>query len=328
MRRVACCRPFSARRGGLAIVTVIIWLALMMFFPPAARAQIRTAAPAQADPAAVLAATLTAACRHDQTAFAAHLTSKTAGEFRQLPESQRVKVLERLVLLEAPGKALLSTGSDGRAVVRCESGGTVTEMRLGAGEVQENLAFVAVEAPREGGATRSVRFGLVREAGEWRLLSVGLLLLDLPVMAQEWVESDLRASEAAAIAALRKIADALRTYQRGFDRLPEALEQLGPAPKEGISPERAALLDESLAAGQSGGYRFRYVIVPDPGPAVTVNESERNQSAGFALAAAPIQYGQAGRRSFYLDSEGVLRGADKQGEVATWSDPRIDDPRP
>jgi hypothetical protein len=273
-----------------------------------------------------LAATLTAACRHDQAAFAAHLTAQTATAFRELPESQRAKLLGRLVLLEAPGKALLSSRADGRTVVRCESGGIVTEMRLGAAEVQENLAFVAVEAPRDGEATRSVRFGLVWEAGEWRLLSVGLLLLDLPVMAQEWVESDLRAGEVAAVAALRKIADALRIYQRGFDRLPEALEQLGPAPKEGISPERAALLDEFLAAGQSGGYRFRYVIVP--AAAGTADETERDKSTGFALAATPAQYGQAGRRSFYLDSNGVLRGADKHGEVATSSDPRIDDPRP
>jgi len=297
----------------------------MALLPSAVRAQARAVAQAKADPAAALAATLTAACRHDQAAFAAHLTAQTAGVFRQLPESQRAKLLGRLVMLETPGKVLLSTSAQGRTVVRCESGGIVTEMRFGAAEVQENLAFVVVEAPRDGEATRSVRFGLVREAGEWRLLSVGLLLMDLPVMAQEWVESDLRASEAGAVASMRKIADALRIYQRGFDKLPEALEQLGPALKEGISPDRAALLDDSLAVGQSGGYNFRYVIVP---AAATVEESERDKAAGFALAATPVQYGQAGRRSFYLDSDGVLRGADKHGEVATPGDPRIDDPRP
>jgi hypothetical protein len=30
-----------------------------------------------------------------------------------------------------------------------------------------------------------------------------------------------------------------------------------------------------------------------------------------------------GRRSFFLDSSGILRGADKQGGVATSTDPRI-----
>ena len=298
-------------------------LVLIALAPPAVHPQAR--ASVQADPAAALAATLTAACRHDQTAFPAHLTAPNAAVFRELPESQRMALLTRFVLLDAPGRALLSTSAEGRMVVRCESGGIVTEMRFGTTEVGENLAFVPVEASRGGEATRSVRFGLVREAGEWRLLSVGLLLLDLPAMAQEWVEADLRAQEARVVASLRKIADALRTYQRAFGRLPEALEQLGPASKECISPDRAALLDEALAAAESGGYRFRYVIVPATG---TGDESERAKSAGFALAATPAEYGPARLRSFYLDSDGVLRGADKRGEVATSSDPRIDDPRP
>jgi hypothetical protein len=320
LRKVVCCLGLSARRAGPAVPAILASLAMLA--PVHAQGR---AAQAKPDPAAALGAALSAACRRDETAFASHLTAQTAGEFRQLPESQRAKLLGRLLLLDAPpGRALLSSSADGRTVVRCESGGIVSEVRIGAAEIQENLAFVRVEAPREGQATRSVRFGLVREAGDWRLLSVGLLVLDLPVMAAEWVEADLRASEVAAVASMRKIADALRIYQRGFDRLPEALEQLGPAPPGDISPERANLLDATLAAGQSGNYRFRYVIVPAP---ATTDASERDKSAGFALAAAPVEYGQAGRRSFYLDSEGTLRGADKNGQVATPSDPRIDDPR-
>jgi hypothetical protein len=298
-------------------------LAGALFAAPAVYPQ--AGAPAQGDPAAELAATLTAACRHDQTAFATHLTAYNANVFRELPQSQRETLLARLVLQTAPGRALLSTSAEGRPVVRCESGGIVIEMRFGTVEIRDNLAFVPVEVPGPGEKARSVRFGLVREDGRWRLISVGLLLLDLPAMAQEWVEADLRAQEARAVAALRKIAEALRTYQTAFGRLPEALEQLGPAPPGGISPERAALLDEALAAAESGGYRFRYVIVPAAG---TADESERAKSAGFALVAMPAEYGGTGRRSFYLDSGGVLRGADKQGQVATQADPRVDDPRP
>jgi hypothetical protein len=210
-------------------------------------------------------------------------------------------------------------------VVRCEAGGSTTELRLGAAETAENLAFVPAEA-RAAGGSRTVRFGLVREAGEWRLISVGLLLLDLPAMSQEWAEADIRASEVAAVTALHEIADALDIYRRAFDRLPESLEQLGP-PNDGFSPDRAGLLGEPLAAGERGGYRFRYVIVPAGGSAA--DSAERDKQAGFALAATPTQYGQpaAGRRSFYLDSAGTLRGADKQGEVATSSDPEIAAPR-
>jgi hypothetical protein len=282
-------------------------------------------APAKTDPAAALSETLTAACRRDETAFAVHLTSQTAAVFRKLPEAQRGMLMGRLAMLNAAGKALLSSSAEGHAVVRCDAGGAVTELRFGVPETSENLAFVPVDA-RAADASRTVRFGLVREAGEWRLISVGLLLLDLPAMAEEWAEADVRASEVAAVSALHQIADALDTYRQAFDRLPESLEQLGPAPKDGLSPDHAALLDAPLAAGEDAGYRFRYVIVPVPveGP---VDDAERDKVAGFVLAATPVKYGQGGRRSFYLDSSHTLRGADKQGEVATSNDPEIDEPR-
>ena len=300
-------------------------LALLAPVALPARAQGKTAQATKADPAASLAATLTAACRRDEPAFAAHLTAQSASVFRKLPEAQRGNLMGRLAMLNAAGKALLSNTAEGHAVVRCDAAGAITELRLGAPETSENLAFVPVEA-RAGSDRRAVRFGLVREAGEWRLISVGLLLLDLPAMSQEWAEADIRASEVAAVAALHKIADALDIYRRAFDRLPESLEQLGPPPKEGLSPDRAGLLDEALAAGESGGYRFRYAIVPS-GDAT--DSAERDKLAGFALAATPVQYGQPamGRRSFYVDSAGTLRGADKQGEVATAEDPEIAEPR-
>jgi hypothetical protein len=290
------------------------------------QAQGKSAAAVKSDPATALAAALTAACRRDEAAFAVHLTSQTAAVFRKLPESQRGMLMGRLAMLNAAGKVLLSNGVEGRPVVRCDAGGVTTELRLGAPEAAENLAFVPVDA-HAADASRTVRFGLVREAGEWRLISVGLLLLDLPTMSQEWVEADVRASEVAAVASLHDIVDALDVYRRAFDRLPESLGQLGPAPKEGLSPDHAGLLDGPLAAGEKGGYRFRYVIVPAGG---VTDDAERDKLAGYALAATPTQYGKAGagRQSFYLDSAGTLRGADKHGEVATSSDPEIAEPRP
>lgn len=310
------------KRASLVVAGLLALLA-----PAAAplRSQNRAAAATRSDPAAALAATLTAACRRDEAAFAAHLTAQTASLFTKLPESQRGALMGRLAMLNGEGKVLLSTSAEGRPVVRCEAGGAITELRLGAPEASENLAFVPAEA-RAAGASRAVRFGLVREAGEWRLISIGLLLLDLPALSQEWVEADVRAGEVAAVRSLHEIADALGVYRRAFDRLPETIEQLGPAPKEGLSPDHAGLLDAPLAAGERGGYRFRYVIVPAESGA---DEAERRKLAGFALAATPVQYGQAGRgrRSFYLNSAGTLRGADKQGEMATSDDPEIAEPR-
>jgi len=270
------------------------------------------------DPAQTLQETLTAACRHDEAAFASHLTADSAQAFGALMQEQRVALLRRLVLLDDPGKPLLSTLA-GQTVVRCEAGGVTTELRFGAAEVRENLAFIPVSVP-VGDETQSVRFGLIRESGQWKLLSLGLLMLDIPALARQWQESDLQARERNAIAALRKVAGALKLYRNAYGNLPETLEQLGPPPQDGASPERARLLDSDLAKGLAGGYRLRYAIVPATGEE---NDSERAKGDGFALAATPVAYGKDGRKSFFLDSSGTLRGADKNGTVATADDPAM-----
>ena len=270
------------------------------------------------DPAEALGETLTAACRQDQAAFAEHLTSATAQAYRALPEEQRVALLKRFVLLEDPGKVLLSS-LNGHTVVRCEASGVVSEMRLGESQVRENLAFIPVTVP-EGDDKQSVRFGLVREGGEWKVMSVGVLLLDIPALARQWAESDVRQREQNAIGALRKIAGALKAYQTAYGKLPETLEELGPPPEGGFSPEKAGLLDADSATGVAEGYQVRYSIVPASGEQ---DESEGNKAAGFTLAATPVEYGKNGRRSFLLDSSGTLRAADKNGGVATVEDPRM-----
>jgi hypothetical protein len=270
------------------------------------------------DPADALQDTLTAACRHDEAAFAGHLTSDSAQAYRALTQEQRVAVLRRLVLLDDPGRPLLSA-SDGTPVVRCEAGGVTTEMRFGAAEIRESLAFIPVSVP-EGDDTQSIRFGLLRESGQWKLLSVGLLMLDIPALGRQWAQSELQEHERDAIAAMRKVASALKSYQTAYGNLPETLEQLGPPGPGGASPEMAGLLDSDLAKGSAGGYRLRYSIVPASGEE---SESERNKAAGFMLAATPVVYGKDGRRSFLLDASGTLRGADKNGAVATADDPSV-----
>jgi hypothetical protein len=200
-------------------------------------------------------------------------------------------------------------------------------VRFGVTESGENLAFIPVEIPQAADEAHSTRFGLVREGGAWKLLSVGLLLLDVPALQQQWKSDELAARESDAVAAMRKVADALKNYQTAYGKLPETLDELGPAPPVdkdadgGASPEHAALLDPQLAAGATADYQFRYSIVP---VAEAGDASERDKTAGFTLAAVPVEYGKTGRRSFYLDSQGQLHAADKQGAVATSTEPRIE----
>ncbi len=264
---------------------------------------------ADADPAAALAAALVAACRANETEFSNHLAGDNGAAFRALPETQRSGLMKRLSLSDSPGKPLLSSDDHNHIVLRCRAPETTVEYRFGTARVNENLAFISVRVV-DG---EEADFGLVREAGGWRLLSLGLLLFDVPQLSKQWAQQDLAAHENAAVATLRSLADAIQTYQNAFGKLPESLAELGPAPKDQISPEQASLVSASLAAGKQDGYVFRYRIAPD------ANGNDHD----FELAATPESYGKIGRRSFFMDAQGKVHGDDKQGSVATYEDPLI-----
>jgi len=263
----------------------------------------------ETDPAASLAAALSSACRANESQFENYLTVDNASAFRALPPEERGAVLKRLALSEQIGKPLLSSDDQGHTVLRCTAPEGTAEFRFGVARVRENLAFVPV-AVTDGEKTE---FGLVRENGGWRLISLGLVLLDIPQLSKQWAESSLVAREDAAVEDLRSLEDAIQTYRRAFGKLPDTLTQLGPAPKDQVSPDQASLVSEALAAGSDGGYRFRYRIAPG------ASEDEM----AFELVALPDDYGKTGRRSFFLDTSGKIHGADKHGELATAEDPAI-----
>jgi len=263
----------------------------------------------ETDPAASLAAALSAACRANEAQFENYLTADNASAFRALPPDQREEVLKRLALSDQTGKPLLSSDDHDHTVLRCTAPEGTAEFRFGAARTRENLAFIPV-AVTDG---ENTEFGLVRENGGWRLISLGLVLLDVPQLSKQWAASELAAREDAAISNLRSLEEAIQTYRRAFGKLPDTLQQLGPAPKDQISPDQASLVSEELAAGSEGGYRFRYRIAP----------ATQDDEAAFELAAMPDNYGKTGRRSFFVDTTGKIHGADKHGDLATADDPAI-----
>jgi type II secretory pathway pseudopilin PulG len=291
-------------RTKIAALLMAIVLALVASMP--ARAQEAR----DSEPAAALSAALAAACRSNADQFAKYLTADNAAAFRALPEDQRAAFLKRLSLTDEAGKPLISADPQQHTVLRCQTSGGSAEYRFGDARVRENLAFIPVTVP----GSHGTEFGLVRETGGWRLLSLGLLLLDIPQLSKQWVEQDFAAREDAVIQTLRGLADAIQTYVRAWGKLPESLAELGPAPQDQISPEQASLVNEHLAAGSQGGYAYRYRIVPAP----------NGSDSTFELAASPEDYGKTGRRSFFLDSKGKVHGADKHGAVATPDDPLIE----
>lgn len=77
---------------------------------------------------------------------------------------------------------------------------------------------------------------------------------------------------------------------------------------------QASLIDTTIASGDKYGYRF----------AVQTMAGNGNTSASFVITATPQRYRKTGRKSFYINTSGTLRGADKNGAPATADDPIIE----
>jgi hypothetical protein len=264
------------------------------------------------DPISALAAILATACRQDNAKFPEYLTANNATFYRQLTPAQQVAILRRLVLLDDAGRALLSTRADGTSEIRCETPGITRQIHLGKPRTDQNISFVPIDVKPD----RQVDFGLVASKDGWKLLSIGVLMLDFAQLQSEWDAQDMATREEAATGALYKICAAIISYQKAFEKLPETLAQLGPAPKEGISPDAAGLLKEDLIRGAVEGYTIRYRVVP-----VGAGGTETQ----FELMATPTEYGKSGKRSFFMSETGKLRGADKTGAAATLADPVIEE---
>ncbi|HZV59789.1 MAG TPA: hypothetical protein VFF42_05570 [Candidatus Eremiobacteraceae bacterium] len=269
-------------------------------------------------PAAALRDVLSAACTQDQKQFASTLTARNADAFAHLTPAARSAFLKRFVLLNEPGKASVLVNPAGRPTVRCETPDVATEMQIGGADVRDNIAFLPVElrnaADPSAGSLHRVTIGMVRENSQWKLLSLGLLLLDLPALSAEWDKAESNSNESAAIEALKNIADAIETYRKAYARLPDSLNSLGPALHGPPSVTGAGLLDEDLAAGRKNGYVFRYVIV---------GGNSAGAPAKYELSATPATYDRTGMRSFFRDSVGVLHAADHEGAVGSAGDPRL-----
>jgi hypothetical protein len=273
-------------------------------------------------PSLALRQALSAACRQDAAEFTKFLTARNAESFSTLTEGARLALMKRFVLLNEPGKPSLITGSAGRPLVRCETPLGAAELQIGGADVDDNLALLPVEirdaTDTVGENVLRVKMGLVREHGEWKLISVGLVLLDLPSLAVEWDAAQIESTEKTAVESLKAINDAVERYRRTYTRLPDSLANLASPAKGAPSAEAAGMLDPDLAAGARSGYNFRYILA---------SNSTLGAPAKYALAATPQTYGRTGKRSFFTDGDGVIHGADRQGSVGSASDPKVDLPK-
>jgi len=288
--------------------------------PSAPAVTVPAAAPSAAtSPAAALRDVLSAACSQSQTDFARFLTARNKQAFSRMTPSARVALMKRFVLLNEPGKPTASTNPAGRPILRCQTPAVTTEMQIGGTELRDNIAFLPMElrdtTDPTAATVRQVTMGLVREDAEWKLLSLGLLLLDLPSLEAEWDAAETDATEHGAFEALRAIADAVEIYRKKFTRLPESLANLGPPVRGSANADAADLLDSALATGMKNGYAFRYVIA---------GASNLGAPAKYELAATPLRYGRTGKLSFFRDSNGGFHAADRNGAIGSASDPKVE----
>ena len=234
--------------------------------------------------------------------------------------SARIALMKRFVLLNEPGKPTASTNPAGRPIVRCQTPAVTTEMQIGGAELRDNIAFLPMElrdtvADSSAATVRQVTMGFVREDSEWKLLSLGLLLLDLPSLEAEWDAAETDITERGAFESLRAISDAVEIYRKKFARLPDSLANLGPPVHGPANADAADLLNSDLATGMKNGYAFRYVIA---------GASNLGAPAKYELAATPLRYGRTGKLSFFRDSNGGFHAADRNGAVGSASDPKVE----
>jgi len=270
-------------------------------------------------PATVLRDILMAACSQDFKKFSANLTIRNAAAFEHITPAAQATLLKRFVLLDKAGMPRAESDAAGDLRVLCVTPEVTTQLQIGKAEVRDNLAYLPLvvkdATDTMDASARRVIMGLVREGGQWKLLSLGLLLLDLPTLAEEWDRAEIQSNEKSAVASIKELAAAIEKYRVTYTHLPETLAELGPPEKGAPKSDRAGLVGTELGAGRKDGYSFRYVIV---------GANNSGAPAKYELAAIPVEYGRTGTRSFFRDASGVLHGGDHQGGVGTVLDPKIE----
>ena len=292
---------------------------LALVVPPAS---VRAAqADQKADPTIVLRDILMTSCSHDSKRFAGFLTTRNADAFARMTPAAQAKLLGRFVLIDesASGTPRSEAEASGNIVVSCVTPEVTTQLQIGKPEIRDNIAYlplVVKDATDTSDANaRRVTMGLVRENNQWKLLSLGVLLLDLPTLAEEWDREQIQVNEKSALASIKELAAAIEKYRVTYTRLPQTLAELGPPVNGAPKNDRAGLVGQELASGRKDGYSFRYVIV---------GSNDVGAPAIYELAAIPVEYGRTGTLSFFRDGTGVLHGGDHKGAVGTLMDPKIE----
>ena len=132
------------------------------------------------------------------------------------------------------------------------------------------------------------------------------------------------ANESLAISALRTLHSAQQTFKKvcikdqdadGIGEYATLAELAAMVPlRGGTMKVQPPFIDLELGSGARSGYRF---LVLAGGSACADAASADGRETHFFAVAWPIEYGETGRRSFVVDTEGVIRYRDTAGDRPT-----------
>lgn len=140
------------------------------------------------------------------------------------------------------------------------------------------------------------------------LVVVAVILIIVAIAIPNFIQSKIRANEAASVQNVRTITTAeviySTTYGIGFS--PD-LPTLGGSGAT-ISQTNAELIDQVLGTGQKNGYTYTYTVVTtDPQGNVT----------SYSVNADPTVQSYTGNRHFFADQTGVIRVNDSAPAAVT-----------
>lgn len=130
------------------------------------------------------------------------------------------------------------------------------------------------------------------------LVVVAVILIIAAIAIPNYIQSKMRANEAAAVENLRNVATAEIVYSSTYGiNYSTTLVQLSGT---GISPDEnnAGLIDEVLAGGAKQGYQITYT---------PITLDANGHTATFSVTADPLVPGTSGQRHFYVDQTCVIR---------------------